>query len=221
MDKKKVCIVVPIKTNNVRLPGKTFRKLNGKPLYYYLFNTLKKLKDIDIYVDSSDEKVLEIAKEWGFNTFKRPERFNEDDIAGDDLLNRIIDGLDYKIIGLLHITSPFLSKETIERAIKIISENEHLDSLFGVELSYNRFWFKKKPLNHNIKKLVRTQDLEPLLVESPDLYFFRKKSFKKYKKRVCGRKGILRVNPLECADIDNLKDFLFAELLLKKKIVKI
>ena len=43
MVEEKVCILVPIKTNNKRLPGKTFKKLKGKPLYSYLFNTLKKM----------------------------------------------------------------------------------------------------------------------------------------------------------------------------------
>ena len=95
----KTCIIVPIKTQNKRLPGKTFKLLNGKPLYTYMFETLKSQTKADVYIDSSDEEVLRIANEWGFKTLKRPEEFNSDSTAGDQLLMRIVDMLDYDIVG--------------------------------------------------------------------------------------------------------------------------
>ncbi|GIU68460.1 MAG: hypothetical protein KatS3mg093_347 [Candidatus Parcubacteria bacterium] len=216
------CILVPIKTKNKRLPGKTFRLLNGKPLYTYLFKTLKDLKNdgLEIYIDSSDKKVLSISRECGFNVFVRPEEYNQDYITGDELIARNIDKLNYEIIGLLHITSPFLTLKTIKKAISIIEENKHLDSLFGVVPRYNRFWYQNKPINHNPNKLTRTQDLVPIYEEA-DFYFFRKKSFKKYGKRVCGNFQTIEVNKIEAVDIDYLEDLLYAEALIKGGLVQI
>lgn len=216
----KTCIIVPIKTINKRLPGKTFKKLAGKPLYYYLFKTLKNL-DMSghIFIDSSDKSILKIAEgEWGFRTFKRPEKYNADSVAGDQLINRIVGKLDYEIIGLLHITSPFLKKETIIKAISIIEEDKELDSIFGVVPRFNRFWYNEKPINHDPKNLVRTQDLNPIKEEA-DFYFVRKKSFKKYQKRVCGNFKSIEITNIESVDIDTIEDFLYAETLIKNRLV--
>lgn len=219
----KTAIVVPIKTNNTRLPGKTFRFLNGKPLFAYLFDTLREIKKrniADIFIDSSDNRVLTIAKRAGFNTLKRPEEYNSDSTSGDELLNRNIQYLeDYDIIGWLHITTPFLSQKTIETAIALLKNNAEKDSLFGIAPIYNRCWFKGSSVNHDIKKLIRTQDLIPLHQEA-DFYFFKKESFKKYKKRVCGNFLLLEVSKIEGVDIDDLSDFVYAESLIKAGLVK-
>ena len=210
----KTCIIVPIKTQNKRLPGKTFRQLNGKPLYSYLFETLKSQTKADIYIDSSDDEVLRIAKEWKFKTLKRPEEFNSDSTAGDQLLMRIVDMLEYDIIGEVHITSPFLSRKSIEESINIIESDESIDSLFGIVPRYNRFWYKNRPINHDIGNLARTQDLVPIYEEA-DYYFVRKISLKKYEKRICGNIKTYKVGDIEAVDIDTLTDFIYAESLAK------
>jgi N-acylneuraminate cytidylyltransferase len=147
------CILVPIKTNNKRLPGKTFKDLNGKPLWSYLFSTLGKT-EIDTYVDSSSESVLEIATELGFTSIKRPIKYNLDHITGDELIARDLNLLSsYDVIGLLHITSPFLKVETIKKAISTLEENPDLDSLFGAVSRQGRFWYNGEPVNHDPQKL--------------------------------------------------------------------
>ena len=215
----KTCILVSIKTNNKRLPGKTFKMLGGKPLYSYLFRMLKEQSKAEVYIDSSDEEVLKISNEWGFKTIKRPEEYNSDSTSGDELLGRVVDMVDFEVIGALYITSPFISKETIERAINEIENNESIDSLLGVVPRYNRFWYNNKPVNHNINHLIRTQDLTPVYEEA-DFYFVRKSSFKRYGKRVCGNIKTQEVNVVEATDIDTAEDFVYAESLLNGGFVK-
>lgn len=216
----KISILVPIKTINERLPGKNTRPLKGKPLYSYLFRTLQRVKSIDaVFVDSSDEEILNIAKQWGFKTLKRPEQYNLNFTTGDELLARVMEQLDCDIIGLLHVTNPFLSVETIETAIRWMTEDTSLDSIFGVIPRHNRFWFKGKPVNHDISKLVRTQDLTPVNEEA-DVYFVRWSSFKKYRKRVCGKFKQLKISMIESVDIDTIEDFIMAEALIDAGLVK-
>ena len=84
----KTAIVIPIKTNNQRLPGKNTKNLNGRPLYDYLFNTVKKCKKVDdIYIDSSSDEILSIAESYDFKTIERPESLNTPETSGNDLLN--------------------------------------------------------------------------------------------------------------------------------------
>jgi len=218
------CIAVPIKTINTRLPGKTFRFLDGRPLYEYLFTTLKKLngKEVkNVYIYSSDKKVLNISKKWGFIPLKQPKEYDTNpSVTGDFLIKQIIPNLfRYDIIGWFHITTPFLSENTIKRAISLIDEDKKVDSLFGVIPKYNRFWYQGKPVNHNPKNLIRTQDLSPIYEEA-DFYFFKRNSFEKYEKRVCGNFKTLEVNKIEGIDIDNLEDLIYAESLIKLGLVK-
>ena len=54
----KVVCIIPIKLNNVRLPNKNIKLLNGKPLCSYLFNTIINIDIIDeIYCYCSDDKI--------------------------------------------------------------------------------------------------------------------------------------------------------------------
>lgn len=214
-----VCILVPIKTTNERLPGKNTLLLKNKPLYAYLFETIKKTDNIDaVYIDSSDEKILQIARDWNFMPIKRPEEFNSNATTGDELIQRVIGELEYDVIGLLHVTTPFLSSETIRNAISRMS-NPETDSVHGVLPRYNRFWFNDKPVNHDPMKLQRTQDLIPVCEET-DFYFFKRKSFMKYKKRVCGNTVRIEVNATEALDIDTHLDFVLAEAIIDAGMIK-
>ena len=56
----KTVAFVPIKLNSERLPFKNIRLFkNGKPLIYYILNTLKKVSEIDeIYVYCSSDEII-------------------------------------------------------------------------------------------------------------------------------------------------------------------
>lgn len=215
-----VSILVPIKTINERLPGKNTRPLKGKPLYAYLFRTLQKVICVDaVYIDSSDDEILDIARDWGFKTLKRPEEYNSNLTTGDELIMRAVDLLDCDIIVELHVTNPFLGVETIEEGIRYMVEDGSLDSVFGVKPIYNRFWFEGRPVNHDVKELKRTQNLTPVHEET-DVYFVRSESFRKYKKRVCGKFKHLEMNTVEAVDIDTIEDFVIAEAFIDAGLVK-
>ena len=218
------CILVPIKTNNKRLPGKTFRPLAGKPLYSYLFDTLMKVKASrtarEVYVYSSDKTILSLAEDWGFSPLKQPPEYDTTpSVTGDFLIEKVIPDIEeVDVIGWLHITTPFLTPATIRRAVSSLENSSELDSVFGITPRYNRFWYGGKPVNHDTKKLIRTQDLTPVYEEA-DFYFFRRESFRKYGKRVCGNFQTIEVDRIEAVDIDCLEDLLYAEALIKSGLV--
>ena len=56
----KIVVVVPIKLNNERLPGKNVKLLGGKPLIQYILSSLNESEKLDeIYVYCSDNKIKE------------------------------------------------------------------------------------------------------------------------------------------------------------------
>ena len=203
--------VIPIKTNNQRLPGKNTMLLGKKPLYQHLFDTIIKCKNIDeVYVDSSDSSILKIAEDFGLKTFLRDESLNGPDTSGNDLIVNFLKQVNCDILGQFFVTTPFLTVETIDRSFKILSENDHMDSCFGLYEVHDRFWIDNKPVNHEMKKLVGTQYMKPLKREA-GFYVFRKKPFMKEGSRITDNFCTFDVSSNECIDIDTIEDFLYAE----------
>ena len=204
-------VVIPIKTNNQRLPGKNTMMLGDKPLYQHLFDTVVKCDNIDkIYVDSSDKEILKIAESFGFDTFLRNADLNGPETSGNDLIQNFLEEIDCDILGQFFVTTPFLSSKTIDRSFEILIENEHMDSCFGLYEVHDRFWIDNKPVNHAMKKLVGTQFMKPLKREA-GFYVFRRKPFLKERSRITNNFCTFDVGPNECVDIDTFEDFLYAE----------
>jgi len=207
----KTAIIVPIKTNNQRLPGKNTRLLNGKHLYRYLFETLKKCDTVDsIYIDSSDNTILDIAKEWGFKVIKRPVRLDSPDTSGYDLLNFELPFIEEDIVCQVFVTLPFIKSKTITESIKFLQESETADSVLNLYPMYDRFWYQRIPVNHDPNSLVGTQYMDPILREA-GFYVFKKDVFLREQKRVTSKFVEFIVDPDECIDIDTMQDFIYAE----------
>ena len=75
-----------------------------------------------------------------------------------------------------------------------------------------RFYTKSgKPINHNPKELIPTQDLEVMYEENSNLYIFSKESFLSTNSRI-GKTPILFEMPItESCDIDTKEDWEIAE----------
>ena len=142
-EKINAAAIIPIKTNNQRLSGKNTKILGDKPLLNHLFDTLIENTLLsEIFIDSSDDKILSIAKDYGYSTIKRPENLNSPETSGHDLLNFELDYINYQIIVQLFVTLPFLTNTFINKAVKKLANNSEIDSVFGVFEIFNRFWFK-------------------------------------------------------------------------------
>ncbi len=213
---KKV-IVIPIKTNNQRLPGKNTMDLAGKPLYQYLFETVSDI-GIDVVIDSSDDKILSIAREFNFKTIKRDITLNSPETSGNDLILNQIKKLDLNddcILGQFFVTTPFLEKNTIQKAFDLLEEADYT-SCFGLYKVYDRFWYQGEPVNHNPKSLVGTQYMDPLRREA-GFYTFKVGAFLNESSRITSNFVNFEVNETECIDIDTYVDFMFAESFAKSR----
>lgn len=218
----KTAIVIPIKTNNQRLPGKNTKNLNGRPLYDYLFNTVKKCKKVDnIYVDSSCDEILSIAESYDFKTIKRPETLNTPETSGNDLLNFELQHVENDIICQVFVTLPFIEHTTIDKCISELSKNSKVSSILPLYEVYDRFWYEKEglivPVNHNPDSLVGTQYMKPILREC-GFYVFKKKNFLKEQKRVTKQYKVLTFEESQFIDIDTKLDFVYAEAVAKWKL---
>lgn len=207
----KIVLFIPIKLNNQRLPGKNTMDLNGKPLCSYLFSTVSRLSSIDKkYVYCSDESIIPFIPA-GLQFFKRPTRLDNYDTKGLDIIEQFVKDVDADIYILTHVTQPFVRKESFEKAILNV-KNGNYDSAFSAVALQDYFWSGNQPLNFDPSNIIRTQDLEPLLMETGAFYIFTKDVFTKLHRRVGNNPYIQIIDQFEAVDIDTKEDFEFAKV---------
>jgi CMP-N-acetylneuraminic acid synthetase len=209
----RIVAFVPIKFHSERLPGKNFLLLNGKPLCYHIFKTLLHSKNIvETYVYCSDEKITDYIPEKVIFK-KRSENLDRNETKGMQIYQSFVDEVDADWYVLAHATSPFLKTASVDAAIeKVLADT--FDSAFSAQRVQTFCWYKGRPLNYNLDDVVRTQDIEPVFVETSGFYMFTKDLIKK-NRRIGNHPWMQEVDLIEAVDIDEKEDFSFAEKISK------
>lgn len=219
----KIVALLPMKGHSERVSGKNFRDFNGKPLFRWILDTLLSVKEIDLIVINTDAREI-LAANGLFETERILIRDRKPEICGDFVSMNLVlqDDIAHvpaDIYLMTHTTNPFLSADTIHKALEAYQKGLDAgiaDSLFTVDLIQTRFYRADgSAVNHDPNNLIRTQDLEPWYEENSNMYLFTKDSFASTEARI-GRKPILYVNPrMESIDIDDAADWEFAMIAAK------
>ena len=205
---------VPIKLKSQWLANKNILDLNGKPLAYYIFEKLLKSNVDRIVVYCSDEKIMDyVPKDVEF--IKRDQYLDNDHIQGHDIYNSFINKINSEFYLLCHATSPFVSSKSINLGIKKVIDNTPYDSSFTVKREQSFAWYKKTPLNYSLDNIPRTQEIEPVFVETSAFFMFSKKIYKELKTRIGKNPYMVELNKFESIDIDTKEDFELAKIYSK------
>lgn len=211
----KVVSFIPIKLNNQRLPGKNTMMLNGRPTCDYIFDTISKVKTInEKYVYCSDEAIkpyIAPYEEKELKFLKRDPYLDGFQVKGLEIIERFVKDVDADIYVLTHVTQPFTKAESIERALEKVISGEY-DSAFSAVVLQDYMWMNGKPLNYNLKNIVRTQDLDPIYMETGAFFIFRKEVFTELGQRIGNNPYIYEIDQFEAVDIDTAEDFQFAKV---------
>ena len=202
----RVVALIPIKLNSQRLPHKNILPLAGHPLCWHICDTLLNVKGIDeVYVYCSDEEVKKyIPAEVKY--LQRDKSLDRDEVKGFDIYESFIRAVDADVYVLAHTTSPFIKSESVENALThVLSGNN--DSAFSAERVQTFAWYKGTPVNYDINDVPRTQDMEPIWVETSAFYIFKKEIFTLYHRRIGFKPYIQEVSGAEAIDIDEKKDY--------------
>ena len=134
-----VWAVIPARIGSKRVPRKNLRPLCNKPLVSYSIERAIESRLVDHAVVSTDsDEIIEIAEGYGekrLEAVKRDPEFARDTSSTEDVLLNIADlkGLsDDDAIVTLHPTSPFRSRDLIDRCIGLYLDND-IDSVLTVE----------------------------------------------------------------------------------------
>lgn len=233
MYKQKVFAIIPIRHESQRLPGKNYKLLGDRPLYHWIIETLLSLEEITgIIIDTNSpiikdgcERLLRQRSKDRLIVVDRDRNLTGPTVSTNTLIESLFsrdlpfNKYDDTIFLQTHVTNPFLKAETIRDAIskfkEALSSGSH-DSLFSVSRWRTRLYDKDyKPINHDTKNLIQTQDLPPIYEDNSCIYLFTRDSFEKNKNRLGLRPYFYTIEDgEELVDIDWLSDFELAEAYL-------
>ena len=169
----KVAALVPIKMNNERVPGKNTKSFSdGTPLIHMILRALIGANTVDeIYVYCSNENIKKYIIP-GVKFLKRDEKYDSAQADVNDMFYSFSKDVPADIYVLAHATAPFLTSKSIDNAVNAVKSKKY-DSAIAVRKMQEFIWKKDKPINYDTKSIPRTQDLEPLYVETTGMYVFQ------------------------------------------------
>lgn len=222
----KVTALLPMKAHSERVPNKNISNFCGQPLYYAVLSSLLQSEYIDKVIINTDSDII---KEDALKNFERvliidrPKEIQGDFVSMNDIIAYDLNKTDGEYFLQTHSTNPLLRPKSIDFAVEKYFKNlKQFDSLFSVtRLQTRLYWKDGSPVNHNLKELLRTQDLPPVYEENSNFYIFSKKSFADAGGSRIGLKPqMFEINKLEAVDIDEPEDWEIAESLYRKRVQK-
>lgn len=211
--------IVPIRSGSKGINDKNIKQICGKPLVWWILNSLQKSKITNIIV-ATDENYVSIVESFNFEkvtVYSRKKENSTDTSTTESLLIEVIKK--FKINGkimLLQATSPLTKFEDINTAIK---KSKNYDSLLSVVKQKRFIWDKfGKSLNYDFEKRPRRQDWDGYFVENGAIYVSNSLDILKNNNRLNGKIGYLVMNDATYFEIDNHDDWMVVESLLKYQI---
>ena len=212
------------------IPNKNIIDFCGKPLIAWTIEQCLSSKHIsEVWVSSDSQKILEVVKEYGAKTIKRP-----DDISGDfatsesawlhaiEFIER--DG-DIDFVLAPQITSPLREAQDIDNAIELF-QSEKYDSMFSSSIAEDLFFWKEdkrhelQSVNYDYLNRQRRQDIQEQIIENGSFYIFKSAIIKKYNNRFGGKIGHSKMESWKMFEIDNLEDIRMCSALMREFLIK-
>ena len=137
---KKIIALVPARIGSVRVKAKNLRLLGGKPLIYYIINTLKKVQNLDeIYINSDSDLFEQIAIRYGVKFYNRAKELATSESMIDDYIYDFCKKIPSDILAVANPTSPFIKPSDIEGALENFLKNSYDTQLASEEIKTHCF----------------------------------------------------------------------------------
>lgn len=219
-------VIIPARGGSKRFPQKNIHLLNGVALIAHsILFALKSFDKTNIWVNTDDDEIALIAKNYGVNISIRPEELGSDTASTADVMffqsTFFIDNnIPCDAMILLQATNPIRPQNLIHSAIREFETNNR-NSLASFS-SLNRKFGKINNSFYtptNYKPGQRMQDIEPDYFENGLIYITNIASIQQREIITSDVFPLLIDGEESLVDIDEPKDMLFAEFLLKNKTI--
>jgi N-acylneuraminate cytidylyltransferase len=219
--------IIPARGGSKRIPRKNIKKFNGVPILGMTIETLVNSQVFDeIVVSTEDSEIAQIAIEYGAKVFNRPKSLADDFTTTSDVMQDIAKNIrenssDEELLCCIYPINPFLNISYISEA-EVMLRRENLDFVFSAKpfdspiqraLIRNQEGYSSFLFNEYMNS--RSQDLQESFHDGAMFYLGRLKSWVNCNSPLFGNSKFIPLGKYETVDIDDEKDWIFAEEIFK------
>ena len=215
----KMSAIIAVRKGSVRCPNKNIKPFGDTNLLTLKIKILKNVKNLDEIIVTTDCEISKkIANIMGVTVLDRPEYYCSDKCSGSEMQEFIANQCKNEHILYSPVTSPFIESKFFEEMIEKYRNLEHNDCLILKSDIKEFIWNKERPLNYEVDKFPRSQDL------TKDIFYINFGCCIISKKKMVEKKYMIGNFPLfinnkishSSIDIDEQVDFDLATLIYNK-----
>lgn len=217
--------VVPARGGSKGIKRKNLRFLSGKPLLFYVLQTLKTCELIDdIIVTTDDNEIMHYVNQFGVKIHNRPPELAGDHVTLDPVVLSAVtwyeEIFEKKVDHVITVqpTSPLLTKKTLNEAINYFTASDSDCVISAVDDTHLTWIIKQDRYIPNYKKRLNRQWLDKVLKET-GAFVISKRHVLDSGSRIGGEIKLFEMPAIEGIDIDTPNDWLICSALLKRIVV--
>lgn len=222
---------MPLKEHSTRLPGKNWRDLCGKPLFWHMLEamlwqnsiyTSRLLLISEVFINTDNDTIeadyLGVAAP-NCTVIKRKSKHKEATQSTVEMLVDDLDRMDADVIVYTHATIPLLRPETLQAAVRCFLDNyPRYDSVISVTRLHERIYdHLGRAVNFHPGILLPLQDMEPIFLENSAFFIMMADDLRRLHRRVGDRPYLFEIPANEAVEIDTEEDFQYAEWLYMRR----
>ena len=214
---------IPARGGSKSIPEKNSKIFCGKPLIFWNLQELQKSNVDEIVVATDSEKIKSVVNSFNFSKVKVYDRSKEnaqDTSSTEAVILEYISSAnlsDVDIFMLAQATSPFTQTSHFNEGLELFKKH---DSVLSCCESKRFSWKNGEALNYDIYNRPRRQDFQGTLIENGAFYISSVSSIKQSKNRISGNIGIYEMPEYTYTEIDEIEDWIVAESLMKRFVLK-
>ena len=218
-----VIAFIPARGGSKSIPEKNIKYFCGKPLIFWNLKELQNSNTDKIVVATDSDKIKSIVNSFNFSKVSVYDRSNDNsqDISStESVMLEYINSINLSetdIFMLVQATSPFTQRNHFNEGLELFEKH---DSVLSCCESKRFAWSDGKPMNYDIYNRPRRQDIDGTLIENGAFYISSVSDIKKTKNRISGDIAIYKMPDFTYTEIDEPEDWIVAESLMKKFILK-
>lgn len=229
-----ILAVIPARSGSKTVKDKSIRPLGGRPLMAWSIKAGLACKQIDKVVVSTDSnKYAQLAKFYGAEIINRPPKLARDETAMEPVLKHALETIEkqgekVKTLVLLDPTSPFRLTSDISQCLELLNQPDTESVVTVCEVDHNPYFvmgtidenqYFNYPLIKPNKPVFRRQDAPKVYRLNACVYAIKRELVLR-ELRFTAKTRAVEMPLVRSTHIDSPEDFLFAEFLLSRHLIK-
>ena len=209
----KIVSLIPARKGSKGIKNKNLVDLCGNPLIYYSIHASKNSLVQETWVSSDSDEILNVSKNLGAQTIKRPSQFSSDDASSESALIHFAEQINFDILVFIQCTVPLIKSKDINEGIE---KMRVFDSIVSVSETHQMFWDSNGPL-YDINNRSRRQNSIKKYIETGSFFITSKEKLLKSKNRLSGNIGFVEIPKHRSFDIDDHNDLKIVKTIINSK----